>query len=186
MNDDEEKLAFENLPTSGYPIWNAEALGEYFLVEPNPMKKLDKWSLVELKKIREGTANYRCVHHDTSKSKEAVYYKTLLFQMIAHKEGWTFNPERYKVTFLPPDNPVFKGLSDGLMRRVYEYKPEDKAEAELGLANLIGGSEQSLSSENRAGFVVANEDHGVRMENDESDDLSKKINEIFRESGGSK
>ncbi len=130
------------------------------LVPESELPPLDK---VELSRLREGKVGYNLLVADTPTNRKNLGIKTGYFQMVAYKEGWNFDPEKYRVEFVDPDH--FLLSEEGTQRRVYQFRDDAKLPEE--------------PSEGYIGFVV-HPKTAVRMEDKEAGDLAKRVLKFFR------
>lgn len=161
-----------------YPILRREDVRED--IEVDPEDELDSFALAELSQLRKGKTTYKVLQVDDPESRKALALKVSYFQLVAFHEGWEFNPQKYQVIFLPRGHPEFGDLEDGKMRRLYEFEPEGRAEAERSFSEL--GAPGGLSLRNRAGFEVVGEGYEeevVRMSNYKADDIGGRVDEFF-------
>ena len=145
-----------------YPIINHEDLVPRDQIMLVPDSELEPFDSAELSRLREGKVRYNVLVADTPTNRENMGVKTAYFQMVAYKEGWQFNPEKYQVEFVDPNH--FLLAREGTQTRTLEL--EEGIELE------------GLSPEGRAGFVVSDE-QVVRMRDEETDGLAKKVLRFF-------
>ena len=158
MTDDQRSGIF------AYPILDPADLVPREQLRLDPERELDPFSFVELRNLQRGV-KYTAVHGDTPENRERIACKLLYFQMVAYKEGWTFDPALYQVRFCP-DSP----LSDGSMhRRIYELLPNSPVPFDMG-----------VSPEGRVGFKVNDQtSEARRMSHSEVDGLAEKVLKLF-------
>lgn len=142
-----------------YPILRREDITKD--IDVNPEKEMDEFSIVELRRLREGEITYKAFHADTPQNREAVNIRMMYFQMVAFSESWKFDPQKYRVHFLPEGHPLLEKNKGAKMVRAYEFEED---------SSLAG----RLSDENGLGFRIYEED-AVRMENDETDYLIREV-----------
>jgi hypothetical protein len=128
-----------------------------------PEGKLEPLDRAELSRLREGKVGYKLVVADTPENRQNIGVKTTYFQMVAYAEGWEFNPDKYQVQFVEPDNPLL--TQDGSQKRIWEFDE--------------GAGFGELSPERRAGFTVRGE-YAERMRHKETDGLAGKVLKLFR------
>jgi len=140
-----------------YPIIDVKELvprEQINLVPENSLSILDR---AELANLRRGI-DYRICVADTPQNRESVAIKTAYFQMVAFKEGWAFDPQKYQVRFVDSEHPLLS--ETGTQKRIYEVQSDR--------------GERGLSPEGRIGFLVKG-DLVTRMGHKETDGLVRKL-----------
>ena len=145
-----------------YPILRHSDLVPRAQIRVVPDDELSPLDLAELIRLREGKVGYKVLAADTPKNRENIGIKTTYFQMVAYKEGWDFDPDKYQVEFIDPKH--FLLVGEGNQIRILEFEE--------------GSQLEGLSPERRAGFVVSQE-NCVRMRDEETDDLSRSALRFF-------
>ena len=86
----------------------------------------------ELKNLRRGVG-YNYIIKDTPENRQNMTFRTSYFKMVAYKEGWTFDPDKYQVIFVRPNDPRLQRIIDGSsMIRTYKYRNEKGEKGFLG------------------------------------------------------
>ena len=148
---------------NAYPIITPNQLPPREHIRVNPEKELDPLSRAELANIKKGVP-YKLIISNTPANKEKIVLKTSYYQMVAYKEGWTFNPTHYQVTFVNP-NTIGREHT-----RVYHF--EKGAQTSLN----------PLSVNNNARFDIHEElNVAKRISNDETDGLVGRVLKLFRQ-----
>lgn len=156
--------------TPEYPIINRNDIVPRDQIRLVPEEKLSVFDRAELSQLRRGEATYRLMVANTPSNRRSIAIKTTYFQMVAYKEGWDFDPEKYQVIFVHPNNPLL-GIK-GSKRRLYRFDEGATPEEEHPAFRL--------SRERQVGFEIHN-DHqeATRMEEGETDGLARKILRFF-------
>ncbi len=144
-----------------YPILDRGDLVPREQIRIVPEENLNPLDRAELSNLRQGGVEYKLAIADTPENRRNIGIKTAYFQMVAYKEGWDFDPQKYQVRFV---NPHVLILSEpGKQRRIYEYKEDT--------------DHTGLSPERKIGYVISG-DKAVRMKDNESDILAKLFKDI--------
>jgi len=156
--------------TPEYPIINGSGLVPRNQIRLVPEEKLSVFDRAELNQLRKGEVTYRLIVANTLDNRRNIAVKTTYFQMVAYKEGWDFDSEKYQVIFVHPNNPLLG--EKGSKRRLYRFDEE-----------ATPGEEHPafrLSREGQVGFEIHNDRQEVtRMEEGETDGLVRKVLRFF-------
>lgn len=139
-----------------YPILKKEDMLFPEEIQLIPENEFDSILSAEIKNLRRGII-YKSIYADTPENRQALNERAIYLQMVAHKEGWTFNPEHYQVKFIGPSGSVL--MRDGQQTRIFRLKDQHKNIENIGF-KLIG-------------------DQARRIENDETNSLVDKVQKIF-------
>jgi len=107
---------------------------QYTILDPKDMVPPEQMHLVpedtleplmgaELFNLRRGGIVYKTVTADTLENRYNIGIRTAYFQMVAHKEGWLFDPDNYQVQFVAPGSDILDG--DNSTKRIYGFGLED-------------------------------------------------------------
>ena len=143
-----------------YQIIPTEAFVPREQMQLNPEKELDPFGYIELCNIKRGIS-YKAAVLDTPENRRAINLKTTYFQMVAHKEGWKFNPELYQVVYFSPGK--LDRNSD--QSRIYSF---------------VEGAETPFRElyPDRVGFDIVDK-RAIRMLRNEADGLVRKVLRLF-------
>src|SRR3989338_7485822 len=136
-----------------YPVLDRKDLvsrDQIRLVSESELSPLDR---AELSRLREGEVEYNILVADTPDNRRNIAIKTTYFQMVAYKEGWKFDPSKYRVEFLEPYHPLLE-RDNGSQDRIFQFRGDVTDERLF-----------PLSPEKRAGFTVL-DGKAVRMEDE--------------------
>ncbi len=150
--------------TPQYPIIDRNEMvprDQIRLVPENQMSPLDR---AELTRLREGKVGYKVLVADTFDNRRNIGMKTTYFQMVAYKEGWDFDPNKYQVEFVDPQHPLL--AQEGTQNRIWEFEEN----ADIGISEL--------SPEELAGFTIRG-DYAERMDHEKTDGLARKVLRFF-------
>lgn len=139
-----------------YPILRREECRED--IELVPEEQLKPLERAELSRLREGFATYSILTADTRENRGNIALKTAYYQMVAFKEGWTFNPQKYQVRFVDPS--YFLLGRRGEQTRIYNFKDSDEREGTIG-------------------FVLRGET-ARRIEDEEAESIGSRVIKFFR------
>jgi len=158
--------------TPEYPIVSRSDLVPRNQIRLVPEEKLSVFDRAELNQLRKGEVTYRLMVANTPDNRRNIAVKTTYFQMVAYKEGWDFDPEKYQVIFVHPNNPLLGTRSS--KRRIYRFNEEATPEEEHPAFRL--------SRERQVGFEIHNDrQEAIRMEEGETDGLAEKVSRFFFE-----
>ena len=143
-----------------YPIIDTRDLLPRDQIKLVPELELSPIDRAELTNLRRGV-DYRYCAADTIENREAIAIKTAYFQMVAHKEGWNFDSQKYQVRFVDPQHPLLSEA--GTQKRIFKIEPNNK-EKEV----------PALSPEGRFGVVLSG-DRVTIMPHEETDGLARKL-----------
>lgn len=156
--------------TPEYPIINRSDLVPRNKIRLVPEEKLPVFDRAELNQLRKGEVTYRLMVANTPDNRRDIAVKTTYFQMVAYKEGWDFDPEKYQVIFVHPNNPILG--EKGSKRRIYRFNEEATSDEEYPAFRLL--------RERQVGFKIHNNRQEVtRMEDGETDGLVRKVLRFF-------
>ncbi len=86
----------------------------------------------ELKNLRRGV-RYDYIVTNTPENRANLTVRTGYFQMVAYKEGWKFDPEKYQVRFVSQDDPRLLRVQEASsMLRLLKYTDEERNEGVVG------------------------------------------------------
>jgi len=127
----------------------------------DPKKELDPFAYAELCNIKK-EIEYKVAVADTPENRKAINLKTTYFQMVAHKEGWKFNPELYQVVYFSPGK--LDRNSD--QSRIYNFAEGAKTPFE----ELYPA---------RVGFDIVDK-RAIKMPHNEADGLVRKVLRLLK------
>jgi len=154
---------------TNYPIINSKDLVPRDQIRTVPEQDLDPLIRAELNNLRRGIG-YKVVTADTPSNHENITFKTTYFQMVAYKEGWTFDPKLFQVEFLQPGDSRLGPKS--YQSRIWRFAD--------GSNPTVHGLPIRLSPNNHLGFELNERTDEVRVLDDsESDNLVAKVTKLF-------
>ena len=148
--------------TPQYPIINRSDMVPRDQIRIVPESQLSPLDRAELIRLRAGKVGYKVLVADTLENRQSIAIKTTYFQMAAYKEGWEFDPDKYRVKFVDPN--YFLLAREGTQKRIWEFEE--------------GTKWGETSPERRVGFTIRG-NQAERMKDGEVDGLARKVLKFF-------
>lgn len=115
-----------------YPILRIEDMVPRDRIQLVSDEVLGPIASAELKNLRRGVS-YDHIIADTPQNRENMAVRAGYFQMVAYKEGWTFDPNKYQVRFVHPSDQRLNRVTGGSsMVRLLNYKDQEGNNEMLG------------------------------------------------------